>query len=131
MKKIYLKNNNGNLQPSRIMDADTLSFVFNRVDGSVFATQSATSKTSEIKIIQHPDWKHVPVVDRYLFETEVMDKLSTALIRLYNGDGYILEIDFDCSEVHIEYTFRVDSFGVLTNEYVEEYRDTLKISIGE
>ena len=127
MKKIYLKNNNGNLQPSRIMDADNLSFIFNRVDGSVFATQSATAKTSKIKIIQHPDWKHVSVVDRYLFETEVMDKLSSALLHLYSDDGHILEIDFDCSEVHIEYTFKIDGFV----EYAEEYNDKLTITVGE
>ena len=127
MKKIYLKNNNGNLQASRIIDADNLSFVFNRVNGTVFATQTATAKTSEVKIIHHPNWKGLSTVEKYIFEIDVMDKLALALRHLYTGDNNMLEIDFDCSEVHVEYTFKIESFCPA----YEDYTDVLTINIDE
>lgn len=118
MKKIYLKNSNESMPPSRIIDADNLSFVFNRTDGSIYATSSASAKTSSIKILKHPDWKGAERVDRLNFETTVMDILSKALDHLFSTSAFELRIEFNCSETSAIYTFMINRTCLGTDDYI-------------
>lgn len=119
MKKIYLKNNNGNMGPSKIIDVDGLSFMFNRTDGSVYATSSASAKTSNTILIKHHGWKKLEEIKRFNFEVSVMDLLAKAIDRLYKSDSFILEIDFDCSEVSTVYTFTIYDHAALATRFKE------------
>lgn len=130
MKKIYLSNSNGSLKPSRIIDVDSLSFAFNRVDGSIYATSTAFAKTSEVIILHHPNWKKINDVDKLIFESEAMDKLTNALDHLFSSNSNILEIEFGCSETSVVYTFKTKHACPADDDYIDNFEISLLFEKG-